>query len=151
MMKEQKKLNYELAILDVADRVHEKFKLIYAENNNGSRVKSTTDEAWINQNGTDRADLAKLKYDELPMDWKNERWCGCKVALDLVLDAHAKEEIFDNDFIEKASSFVHEDWLNRNGDKAEKEHRRSYEDLSKEAKEKDRIFVCAAIETFQET
>ncbi|MFA5985724.1 MAG: hypothetical protein WC819_00060 [Parcubacteria group bacterium] len=145
-----KECNYEKMIIKTSDLVHEKFKVIYAKKNNGTRVKITTDQEWIKCHKTNLADLAKLCYDELPEDWKKERWCGSKAALDEVLAATREGRAFDEEFIERAAFVVHEDWLIRNINRAEKEHRLSYQDLSEDVKEKDRIFVHAAIEILQE-
>ena len=52
-------------------------------------------------------------------------------------------------FIEYASDLVHKDWLERNLGRAEGEHKLSYEQLSEEAREKDRIFVYSTIEIYK--
>jgi hypothetical protein len=51
-------------------------------------------------------------------------------------------------FIEYASNIVHGEWLSRNRDTAEEKYNLSYDNLSEDAKEKDRIFVQAAIEIY---
>lgn len=137
---------YKKMIEDIADLSHKKFRKIYREVNSGSRIKITADEVWIAQRGTNQADLAKLDSSELPSDWKKERWYGAKTALDAVLEGLKSNASFDEKFVEYAADLVHKDWLERNLDRAKDEHKLSYEYLSEEDKEKDRIFVYSAIE-----
>jgi hypothetical protein len=139
---------YEKMIADIASLSHEKFREIYREKNNGKRVKVTTDEMWIEKNDTNQADLAKLDYFELPKDWKESRWLGAKAAFNALLETINADKPLDDKFIEYASNVVHEEWLWRNRAIAEDEHKLSYELLSEDVKEKDRIFVRSAIEIY---
>jgi len=140
---------YNVMIEKIANLTHEKFRKIYQEVNNGTRVKITKDEAWIKQYSTDQADLAKLNYFGLPSDWQKERWFGAKMALDVLLETVKSGKLLNEEFIERASDMVHQEWLDRNFNRAENEHKLSYKELSEEAKEKDRIFVRSAIEIFE--
>lgn len=142
-------MSYEEMIIAIANLTHEKFFDIYQKTNNGTRIKITVDKAWIKKHGTDQADLAKLKYSELPSDWQKERWFGSKTALDSLIKTIRADKPLDEKFVEYASDMIHKDWLERNFKKAEDEHKLSYENLSEEAKEKDRIFIRAAIEIYQ--
>ena len=142
-------MNYEKIIEAIANLAHNKFIKIYREVNNGTRVKTTKDKEWIEKHGTDQADLAKLTYSELPSDWKNERRSGAKVALNILQKAIDSNRRPDEEFIEHASNLIHEEWLKRNLDRAEDEHKLSYDQLSEEAKEKDRIFIHAAMEIYK--
>lgn len=139
-------MNYEKMIEAVANLTHNKFIEIYRRVNNGTRIKTTKDKEWIEKHNTDQADLAKLTYFKLPSDWKNERRSGAKVALDVLLEAMSSNRLLDEKFIEHASNLIHKEWLKRNFDRAEDEHKLSYGQLSEEAKEKDRIFIRAAME-----
>ena len=139
---------YEKILADIAFLVHEKFRKIYQEKNNGTRVKTTIDKAWIKKHGTDQADLAKLNYLDLPNDWQKSRWLGSKTAFDALLEKNKAGEPLDEKFIEYTSNIVHEEWLKRNRDIAEDEHKLSYKQLSEDTKEKDRIFVRSAIEIY---
>jgi hypothetical protein len=142
-------MTYDEMIIAVATLTHEKFFDIYRKANNGTRVKTTIDKVWIKKHGSDQADLAKLKYSELPSDWQNERWSGAKVALDSLIKTVEIGKSLDEKFIEYASDLIHQDWLGRNLKRAEDRHKNSYENLSNGAKEKDRIFARAAIEIYQ--
>ncbi|XLQ19621.1 MAG: hypothetical protein ACKUBY_03445 [Candidatus Moraniibacteriota bacterium] len=148
VLNKHKDSDYERLIITVADNVHEKFKVIYKEKNNGTRIKATLDSNWIKKNGTNQVDLANLCYSDLPLDWKNERWHGSKVAFDEVLRVSHNSGSFNDKFVEIVSHLVHEDWLSRNMSRAEQQHQLPYKFLSEAAKEKDRIFVYAAIEIF---
>jgi len=139
---------YEKMIASIAILVHEKFRELYLEKNNGTRIKITKDKEWIKKYDTNQADLAKLDYLDLPEDWKKSRWLGSKVALDALLGAVKAGKPLDEKFIERAASIVHEEWLNRNRDIAEDQHKHPYGQLSEDVKEKDRIFVRAAIEIY---
>ncbi|NTU98514.1 NUDIX domain-containing protein [Candidatus Falkowbacteria bacterium] len=140
--------NYDVFVENVADLAHEKFREIYSRDNNGSRMKTTKDEAWIKKHGTDQSDLAKLRYYDVPTDWQKERWYGAKEAVDALLAAVAAGKPLDKDFVEQASEIVHKEWLKRNCDRAREECKLAYADLSEQMKEKDRIFVDAAIEEY---
>jgi len=139
---------YEKMITDIAILVHEKFREIYREKNNGTRVKTTTDKEWIKKYGTDQADIAKLRYPEVSKDWKKSRWLGSKAAVDALSEAKKANKSLDEKFIEYASDIVHNEWLSRNRN-VEEEYKLPYKDLSEDAKEKDRIFVRAALEIYQ--
>jgi hypothetical protein len=142
-------MNHEEMIVAIANRTHEKFLEIYNRVNNGTRVKTTTDEDWTRQHGTDQADLAKLTYFELPKDWQFERWSGAKMAFDTLLQWVQAGKPLDDAFIEYASDFIHNEWLERNQSRAQEEHKLSYNQLSEEAKEKDRLFARSAVEIFE--
>jgi hypothetical protein len=140
---------YDAILEDIADLSHEKFLEIYREVNDGSRIKTTIDTDWIMMHGTDQADLAKLKYLELPRDWKKERWFCAKIALDTLLEAVKLGKPLDEEFIEYASDIIHEEWLPRNMKRAKDYHKLPYAELSEFQKEKDRIFARAAREIYQ--
>lgn len=140
--------DYTAMIDRIAELSHRKFLEIYLRDNNGTRIKITTDEDWIKLHNTDQADLAKLKYCDVPSDWQKERWLGAKTALDILLAELDNGKMIDNNLIELMSAKIHDDWLTRNKEKAESEHRVSYDKLSEKAKEKDRVFALSAIEIY---
>lgn len=146
-------MTYDEMIIAIANLTHEKFFDIYQKKDNGSRIKTTTDEAWIEKNGTDQVDVAKLDYSDLPQDWQKSRWLGAKAALDALLETIKAGKPLDDKFIECASDIVHEEWLTRNSDKITEEgqYKLSYDQLSEDGKEKDRVFVRAAIEVYQKS
>lgn len=142
-------MNYDKIIIDIANLSHNKFLEIYRTLNNGTRIKTTTDQDWIKRHDTDQADLAKMDYYELPKDWQKERWSGTKIAFDTLIQWTRFGKIIDDKFIEHASNIIHDEWLERNSHRAKDEHKLSYEQLSEEAKEKDRIFAKSAIEIYK--
>ena len=142
-------MNYGRMVVVIANLSHQKFLEIYGKVNNGTRIKITKDKMWIKKYGTDQADIAKLNYFELPDEWKNSRWLGAKMALDVLLKEIKLGNLLDEKFVEHASNAVHEEWLGRNSGNAKDEHKLSYEQLSEKAKEKDRLFVRAAIEIYE--
>lgn len=139
-------MDYNNFIENTAELSHKSFQKLYHKDNKGTRIKLTKDKKWIANYGTERADLAKLDYSELPNDWKNERRSGAKIAIDVFLKWTDAGKLVDDKFIEYAADIVHEDWLSRNFNRAKNKHRLSYNQLSEDAKEKDRIFVRATIE-----
>ena len=141
-------MNYNKMIEAIASLSHERFRDIYRKVNKGTRIKKTKDQKWIKQHKTNQADLAKLNYFELPEDWRMERWLGAKEALDILLERVRIGKSLDGKFVEYASKIIHKEWLERNIDRAKDEHKVSYEELSNEAKEKDRIFIRVAIELY---
>lgn len=142
-------MNYNEMIIAIGNLSHEKFLEIYQAENNGTRIKTTKDEEWIEKHGTDQADVAKLDYFELPSEWQYERWAGAKAALDFLLKEINLGKPIDEKFIEDASVFIHDEWVRRNPDRAKKENLISYDSLSEILKEKDRIFARAAVEIYQ--
>lgn len=142
-------MSYDEMIIAIVNLAHESFFNIYKKVNNGNRVKTTVDEVWIKKHGTDQANLAKLKYSELPSDWQKERWSGAKIALDVLLKTVKLGKPLDDEFIEYAADIIHEEWLPRNMNRAKDYHKLPYAELSKFQKEKDRIFVRAAINIYQ--
>jgi len=74
---------------------------------------------------------------------------GAKVALDTLLERVRSGKSLDENFIEYASDIIHKEWLDRNLHRAENEHKLSYDRLSEEAKEKDRVFIQSAIEIYK--
>lgn len=107
-------MDYDAMITSIANLSHKKFRDIYRKLNNGSRINITKDSLWIKKRGTNKADLAKLSYIELPNDWQFERWSGAKVALDVLLKTVKDGGSLDELFVEYASDIIHKEWLKRN-------------------------------------
>lgn len=147
--KKIKNMSYDEMIVAIANLTHESFFDIYQKANNGSKVKTTIDKTWIEKHGTNQADLAKLKYSELPSDWQKERWYGAKIALDTLLKTVKLGKPLNDEFIEYTSNIIHEKWLPRNMERAKDYHKLPYAKLSEFQKEKDRIFVRAAIDIYK--
>ncbi len=133
----------EKIIEEIGTRAHD---MLVQHRGGGAYVKTTKDEMWAQKHGTYEVDLAVCTYAELPTDWKDERDAGARIALNVVRDAHQCNTPLDEDFIEKIAAVLHDAWLERNARRANDEQRLTYEGMSENEKEKDRIFVRAAIE-----
>jgi hypothetical protein len=112
------------------------------------RIKSTKDEEWIKKNGVDEVDIANTSFENLPVDWQKENKIAAEVAVGEVFKANKNNQKMDDNFIEEASSVVHEKWLERNGEWANEELKKTFKELSEEEKDKDRAQVRKAIEVF---
>lgn len=111
------------------------------------RIKKTKDEKWVASHEADEVDIANTAYDQLPEDWKGENKISAQIAIDEVLKA---ETDLNAEFIEHASSILHDKWLERNGSWAPEDQKKPYARLSEEEKEKDRVIVRKAIERYTE-
>jgi hypothetical protein len=111
------------------------------------RIKTTTDSAWVSKHGTDQVDIANTSYKNLPADWQKENKESASVAVRLIEDAKKGGiDTRSDNFIESASSKVHDAWLERNGEWAPAEQRLPYTDLSEVEKAKDRVFILKALD-----
>ena len=113
------------------------------------RMKKTKDDEWIKKHGTDDVDIANKSFVELPLDWQRENRLAADVAMTEVFSAVDNGELFDENFIEKASSEIHIKWLERNGQWAPEEQNKPYAELSEEDKNKDRDQIKKAIELYE--
>jgi hypothetical protein len=142
-------MNEEKIIDEIANLTHEEFKKMYLRDNNGSRIKATTDDKWINENSIDEIDLAKIDYVNLPNDWKNRRRNAAKTAFYFLLEGVANNTYLDDEFVEKGAHLVYDDWLARNKHITPESHETPYSSLSEKDKEKNRIFVKTAIKIYK--
>ncbi len=111
------------------------------------RIKITTDAQWSQMNGNaTEVDIANTIYTDLPEDWKGENKKSAEVAVTQVEQALRNAIPLDEQFVEIASSALHDKWLERNGSWAPPEQNVPYSELSEEEKEKDRVIIRKAIE-----
>ena len=101
------------------------------------------------QDGKVEIDIANTPYGELTDAWKEENRVSAEIAIGEVMRAIKEGRKLDGEFIEEASSFIHDKWLERNRDWAPPEQNKPYPELSEEEKEKDRLYVRRAIEMCQ--
>lgn len=80
-------------------------------------------------------DIANTSFEHLPSKWQSENLASAQSALEALKKTLKLEE---------ASALVHQAWLERNAEWAEREQKCPYELLSEEEKEKDRIVVRTA-------
>lgn len=118
------------------------------------------DEKWFDENKVPegsleikRQDIANLSFEELDPKWQYENRAAAEVAMNEVLKAIEKGVNIDEDFIEAASSMVHEKWLERNSwvfdeNYGNKELAKPYLELPEEEKEKDRAQIRKAVEIY---
>jgi hypothetical protein len=139
----------EAMIVYVATHAHGAWRKDYrARSGDTPNEKTTIDEAWIKANGTDQVDIASLEFPRLPSDWQRENRLSAEVAVDVVLMAADHGVIFGDGLIDMASDEVHKKWLERNAAHASDMQKLPYAELPDDEKEKDRLFVRAAISAF---
>ena len=109
-------------------------------------IEKSEDKKRTEQHWTDTVDIANTNFEDLPDNWKYENIEARKVAVDLVYEKILNLEKIATETIEKMSKIVHEKRLERNWIAWSFENQRvSYEDLSEEEKEKDRLQIEIAI------
>jgi len=108
-------------------------------------IEKAEDETRTKEHWTDTVDIANTDFEDLPDNWKYENIEAAKVAVDLVYEKDLEKITAET--IEEMSNIVHEKRLERNWIAWSFENQRvSYEDLSEEEKEKDRLQIKTAIE-----
>ena len=96
-----------------------------------------------------RQDIANTDYEKLDPHWQEDNKTSAGVALDLIYEAKTNNEELDNDFIEEASSKIHDAWMERTTG-APDEQKKPYTELSEKEKERDRAIINKAIQIFSE-
>lgn len=135
-------------VTELADQLHEDWRATRRQEHGTfePRMKTTNDATWIEQHGGEAdVDIANTRYRDLPSDWQAENQASAEVAIREVERAIRRGENLDENFVEKASSSIHDAWLSRNGSWAPPEQNRPYGELSEDEKEKDRVIVRRAI------
>ena len=113
------------------------------------RIKKTKDESWKAAYGAEEVDIANTSFAELPADWQGENRAAAEVAMNAVFQAAESGRTLDESFVEEASTTVHDTWLERNGEWAPAEQKKSFGELAEKEKEKDRVQVRKAIGIFE--
>lgn len=113
------------------------------------RLKKTKDQVWAEKHGVSEVDIANTDYIDLPDDWKGENKISAEIAIGEVYKTIKNGQELDDEFVESASSIIHEKWLGRNASWAPAEQNKPYAELSDEEKEKDRVIVRKAIEIYK--
>jgi predicted metal-binding transcription factor (methanogenesis marker protein 9) len=108
-------------------------------------TKTMVDKKWIKENGTDTVNLSETEYSNLPEDWKKERILGSEIVINEVEKKIKEKGICNQKDTEEIADLLHIKWLERNNMRALEEQKNRYIDMSEYEKEKDRIFVKAAI------
>ena len=107
------------------------------------------DEEKIPTNSTElkRQDIANTEFKDLDPHWQEDNRAAGEVAVNLVWEAENNSKELDDNFIEEASSAVHEKWKER-APWADDALKVSYQELPENEKEKDRAQVRKAIEIY---
>lgn len=76
----------EMAIQEVGSRLHDVWRAprLREDGTYEPREKTTTDEAWIAEHGTNTVDIANTDFQDLPQDWKQENEDAARV-LDMLV------------------------------------------------------------------
>ena len=141
-------------VQDTASAAHDAWAADFHKSNGkgAQRVKKTKDAAWIKANGTDEVDIANTKFKDLPSDWQKENLEGAKSAYDALHKVYGSNKkaggFAKPSDLDKASSHVHDKWLERNGSWAPEHQKVKFNKLSTEEKDKDRMFVDAALRSY---
>jgi hypothetical protein len=133
----------------VAGRAHDHWRShrLRADGSYEPRIRRTIDERWIKRHGVDEVDIANTHYRDLPADMRRDNWESADVAVRLIRDsARRGVNVRSDDFLETASSSLHDAWLYRNGFRAAAEQRLPYAELSEVEKAKDRVFILNALD-----
>lgn len=110
-------------------------------------IEKSEDEDWTKRHWTDLVDIANIKFEDLPNNWKYENFEAAKVAVDLVYEKVVNWLEITPGMIEKMSKIVHEKRLERNWIEWSFENQRvDYKELSEEEKAKDRVQIEIAIQ-----
>lgn len=94
-------------------------------------------------------DIANLGYDDLPEQFKFENRESARVAINQINERIKGGGKLNDEFIEKASSTVHDEWLKRNGSWAPENQKLTFSKLSKAEADKDRAIVKKALSLFE--
>lgn len=151
---EKLKKNFEVedVIQKIASIFHENWRnsKLQKDGTYESVIEESSDEDWINRHWTKKVDIANTKFEDLPKNWKYENLQAAKVVVELVYEKIMAGKEITSDMIEEMSKIVHTKWLERNWKEwSLKNQRVSYEQLSEEEKEKDRVQVEVAIQVIK--
>lgn len=111
----------EMAIQEVGSQLHDVWRAprLQEDGTYDPREKTTTDEMWIEEHGTNVVDIANTDFQDLPQDWKQENEDAARVLDMLVRDDFGFDwELKDDEgaYTETAqlmATRVHEMWLDR--------------------------------------
>ena len=149
MHRHEEKSTLDRAVVRLASQFHENWRANRIQENGLflSDIEATTDELWIAENGTDQVDIANRAFDALPSDWQKENLAAAEVAQGLLNQGLSSEvDVTSDEFIEGASSSIHDAWLERNKLEAGGVLDVPYEKLPEEEKARDRAQILTAVE-----
>lgn len=134
---------------DVASGGHADWQKDYRKGNPGTktRIKKTKDADWIKKNGKEEVDILNTDYKDLPEDWKAENKKNAEAVV-AGIEKALKNGKLTKGYVDIAADHVHEEWLKRNGEWADPKQKLPFAKLSKEEKDKDRLFVVKALKSY---
>ncbi|MCX5797595.1 MAG: hypothetical protein NTY77_19060 [Elusimicrobia bacterium] len=100
--------------------------------------------------GKTQVDIANLPYEKLPEQFKAENRESARVTMDLIADRLRRRQPLDAEFIEKASSVLHDKWVERNASWAPDEQKVPFEKLTPEEAEKDRVIIRKGVDLYRQ-
>lgn len=89
---------------------HEQWREDWKSRNNGvlvPRPKKTTDQNWIEENGTEQIDIATHTFEQLPLDWQADSLASADIAVTELLAAAQIGDLLDEVFVERTAEKVH--------------------------------------------
>ena len=113
------------------------------------KIKTTTDGYWVLAYNTDEVDIANTDYEDLPTDWQESNKFAAIDAIGIIVATALPPQYtgeLDDAYIETASSYLHDAFINRRKGDVPKEQNIPYSELSEELKELDRNIIRKAIE-----
>ena len=138
-------------VAELGSLLHNEWR-VFRKQENGSfepKIERTKDKEWIKVHGKDDVDIANISFAELPEDWKSKNRVAAEIAMNEIFKAVKNGRNLDKAFIEEASAVIHDQWLERNGERVLIEQKKSFKDLTEDEKEKDRVQIRKAVEIFQ--
>lgn len=139
-----------LAVDTLAGEFHEDWRKTRLDENGAyePRIKSTKDEAWIANHGTDQVDIANSAYLDLPSDWQAENKAAAGVIVDIMHEYNGNVNLSDKEIRSAVGDKVHTAWLSRNEWAKGGELDTPFDELSQVEQDKDIDQVVVAQRVF---
>lgn len=110
----------EMAVQEVASQLHDVWRAsrLLEDETYKPREKTTKDQAWITEHGTNTVDIANTDFQDLPQDWKQENEDAARVLIKLIKQhgSHWNVKNEQGEYTKEAramASEVHDEWLGR--------------------------------------
>ncbi len=142
---------YAKEVEGVAIRLHDVWRepRLLGDGTYEPKFKPTTDKKWIKRHGTDQVDIANNHYLHLPVDRQKEVKASARVAVRQIRQAKRNGvDLESQEFMESASSKIHDAWLKRNLKSAESDQKLPYPELTELEKQKDRDVLIEALKFY---
>lgn len=140
------------AVVTLGSAFHEDWRKTRLDEATGTfdpRVKETSDESWIEANGSNQVDIANSTYDQLPEDWKAENKAAAEVVVGVMVDKDGAVDLSDDATRSEVGGIVHDAWLSRNEWAAGGDLDKPFNDLPLDEQAKDISQVEVAQRVFE--